>query len=124
MRAYCLVILLCFISLGCWAADQHFSSAENEARYEALLPQIRCMICANQSVADSQSGFAQDVKTWVREAIEEGRSDTEIRSALVARFGESVLYQPMLNTSTFVLWGFPVILVLIVILYWIRGRRS
>lgn len=124
MRKIYTIILLCILAMSAFAEEMKFSSQEQETRYEALLPQIRCMVCANQSVADSQSGFAQDMKAWLHDAIIEGRSDTEIRTALVSRFGESVLYSPMLSSSTYVLWGLPLLLVLAVLVYWYRGTRS
>lgn len=119
---YTIILLFCFAGAAV-AEEQVFASKEQETRYEALLPQIRCMVCANQSVADSQSGFAQDMRSWVHDAIVEGRSDTEIRTALVSRFGESVLYSPMLNSSTYILWGLPIMLVLTVLVFWYRGTR-
>lgn len=124
MRKIYTIILLCTLAMSAFAEEMKFSSQEQETRYEALLPQIRCMVCANQSVADSQSGFAQDMKAWLHDAIIEGRSDTEIRAALVSRFGESVLYSPMLSASTYVLWGLPLLLVLAVLVFWYRGTRS
>lgn len=124
MRLIYTIILLCTLATVAFAEDLTFASQEQETRYEALLPQIRCMICANQSVADSQSGFAQDMKAWLHDAIIDGRSDTDIRTALVSRFGESVLYSPMISSSTYILWGLPLLLVLTVLLFWYRGTRS
>lgn len=124
MRAVCIIILLLCLSGLSIAQDMTFSRPENETRYQALLPQIRCMVCANQSVADSQSGFAQDMKIWVYDQIEAGRSDMEIRSELISRFGDTVLYSPRLKLSTYLLWGAPFLMVLMVLLIWYRGTRS
>lgn len=112
------IMMFCVLS-----ANGYAMSSQDESRYQALTQQIRCMTCANQNVADSQSVFAQNTKLWVREQIEEGRSDTEIRHELITRFGESVIYTPILKSSTFVLWAMPVLLVCMVGIFWFRGRR-
>jgi len=77
------------------------------ARYYALTREIRCPLCLNESIAESKSDVASDLRREVRRMIGEGASDDEIRSALAARYGEFILYDPRLSRSTLALWVGP-----------------
>jgi cytochrome c-type biogenesis protein CcmH len=81
-----------------------------EERAEALFNELRCVVCQNQSIADSEAGVAQDLRAIVRDQIAAGRSDGEILDFLVARYGEFVLLSPPLDWRTILLWGAPFIL--------------
>ena len=83
-----------------------------EQRLIAITQDLRCLVCQNESLAASQAELAQDLRREVRELIRAGRSDDDIRSYLVARYGDFVLYKPPLKPKTWLLWGGPFALLL------------
>ena len=72
-----------------------------------ILKNLRCLICQGQSVADSNSEFAQTIKIVVRDQINDGKSEKEIYDFLIEKYGEWIVYKPQLNKVNFVLWIFP-----------------
>ena len=72
-----------------------------------ILKNLRCLICQGQSVADSNSEFAQTIKIVVRDQINDGKSEKEIYDFLIEKYGEWIVYKPPLNKVNFVLWIFP-----------------
>ncbi|MCK5877658.1 MAG: cytochrome c-type biogenesis protein CcmH [Candidatus Marithrix sp.] len=100
-----------------------FSTHEQEQRYQELIKELRCVVCQNQSVADSNAELAQDVRNLVRNKINLGQTDQQISSFMVERYGDFVLYDPPFNVKTYILWGGPLLFILIAIialLYLIR----
>lgn len=95
-----------------------------QARYRALSQELRCMQCQNQSIADSPVGLAGDLRREVRELLLKGRSDAEIRSHLVARYGDFILFRPQLNARTAWLWAAPGVLLLIGLVVAVRVVRD
>jgi len=83
------------------------------ARAVKLAEKLRCLVCQNQTIADSNAELANDLRGQIREQIAAGRSDDEILSYMVARYGDFVLYQPPFKASTVLLWLGPALLVLI-----------
>lgn len=122
------LILLMILSMGLTAAASAAAPGLNAAqttRYMALLPQLRCMQCQNESLASSQAPWAQDVRQRIRAMIAHGQSDRQIKHYLVARYGEYVLYKPPFQASTWALWVGPfVLLVLGVAVLLLVLRRS
>lgn len=88
---------------------------ELRARYEQLTEQLRCLVCQNQTIADSNAELAQDLREQVREMLRAGRSDEEIAQYMVDRYGDFVLYKPPVRPSTWLLWGGPFILLLLAV---------
>jgi cytochrome c-type biogenesis protein CcmH len=84
-----------------------------ESRITRLANELRCLVCQNQSLAESNADLALDLKNRVREMVIAGRSDNEIRDYMVARYGDFVLYKPPLKASTVFLWGGPFLLLLV-----------
>ena len=84
-----------------------FDDPATDQRYRELIESIRCMKCQNQSIADSPIDVAADLRREVRELIGEGRSDSEIRAYLAARYGDFVNYRPPVKPSTWLLWAGP-----------------
>ena len=80
-----------------------------EARARALSAELRCLVCQNQSIDDSDASLAQDLRRLVRERLSAGDSDPQIRSYLVERYGDFVLLKPPVNPGTYALWGLPVV---------------
>jgi cytochrome c-type biogenesis protein CcmH len=83
-----------------------------EARVKTLSEELRCLVCQNQSLADSNAGLAVDLRNEVREMMRAGKSDAEIREFMVARYGDFVLYNPPMKTATLVLWVGPFVLLI------------
>jgi cytochrome c-type biogenesis protein CcmH len=97
-----------------------------EARARTLSKELRCMVCQNQSIDDSEAPLAHDLRVLVRERLKAGDSDSQVINFLVARYGEFVLLRPPLSWHTAVLWGLPpaVLLVgIIAIVVVVRRRR-
>jgi cytochrome c-type biogenesis protein CcmH len=87
--------------------DEIMSDPAKEARARDLSRELRCMVCQNQSIDDSEAPLARDLRLLVRERIASGDSDTQVIDFLVARYGEFVLLKPRLNPHTWLLWLLP-----------------
>jgi cytochrome c-type biogenesis protein CcmH len=114
MRWLYLVIVLLVPALAV-AAYEASPLAENpkvEARLKALAVELRCLVCQNQTLADSNAPLAEDLRREVREMIVKDMSDKEIIDFLVTRYGDFVLYRPPLKTSTTLLWVGPFLLLI------------
>ncbi|HEY1077347.1 MAG TPA: cytochrome c-type biogenesis protein [Fontimonas sp.] len=83
---------------------------EQTERYQGLVNELRCLVCQNQSIADSNAPLAADLRVKVREQLAAGRSDSEIHDYVTERFGDFVLYRPPLRASTWLLWFGPFVL--------------
>jgi len=98
-----------------------------EARLNKLSKELRCLVCRNESLADSPAGLADDLRREIREQIKAGKSDQEIIAFLQARYGEYILYRPRVTPTTYLLWFGPFVLLLAglaVLFYYIRQRRD
>ena len=87
--------------------DEIMADPVKEARARALSQELRCMVCQNQSIDDSEAPLARDLRLLVRERIAAGDSDAQVIDFLVARYGEFVLLKPRLNSHTWLLWLLP-----------------
>jgi len=108
--------LLILGAIGCLAAasdpTERLPDPAQEARARALFQQIRCVVCQNESIDDSEAEIAQDLRRVVREEVAAGRSDQQIRDDLVGRYGEFVLLKPTFSAANAVLWLTPLLLLL------------
>lgn len=86
------------------------AEASLDERAQRLSAELRCMVCQNQTVADSQAELAMQLKREVRQQLARGASDQQVRDFMVQRYGDFVLYRPPLNDATVWLWGGPVLL--------------
>ncbi len=89
-----------------------FEDPEMQARYETLTNELRCLVCQNQTIADSNAELAQDLRKQTREMLASGASDAEIKQFMTDRYGDFVLYKPPLKATTILLWLAPVLLLL------------
>jgi cytochrome c-type biogenesis protein CcmH len=129
MRIWLIIglFLLAYPVIAIDSNPQPFADAMTEARYKELLKELRCMVCPNQPLSDSEAGLAQDLREEVREMVSQGQSNVEIKTFLVARYGDSVLYNPPVMPKTFLLWFGPAVLLLIaffVLVYFIRRQNK
>ncbi len=107
------------------AAPLEFRDAAEERRFNALVSELRCVMCQNQSLADSNAQIAHDLRREVFDLMRSGRSDEEIRGFLVDRYGEFVLYRPRFGGHTVLLWLAPGLLLLagtVVVVRIVRAR--
>ena len=101
--------------LAAWlltAAAPAPASGADESRAHALFRQIRCVVCQNESIDESDATLASDLRALVRREMAAGRSDSEIKRALTDRYGEFVLLRPRVSAGNALLWGAPFLLVL------------
>ena len=106
-------------------ADEMFADPAKEARARDIGKQLRCLICQNQSIFDSNAGLAKDLRMVVRERIDAGDDDTAVMDYIVARYGDYVLLRPPVKAHTLVLWGAPVLLLALALFAaWRRARRA
>jgi cytochrome c-type biogenesis protein CcmH len=89
------------------AAAQAPKDAALEARLRTLSEELRCLVCQNQTLADSTAPLAEDLRREVRELAQQGKTDAEIKQYLVARYGDFVLYKPPVKPTTWILWFGP-----------------
>jgi cytochrome c-type biogenesis protein CcmH len=111
-----------------WAVqpDEMLSNPVLEARARALSKELRCMVCQNESIDDSEAPLAHDLRVLVRERLKAGDTDQQVLDFLVARYGEFVLLKPPLSWHTVALWGLPPAVLLVgavVIIADLRRRR-
>lgn len=130
MKKFALVLFLFFVSVSHGSAvqpDEILSDPALEARARALSYQLRCMVCQNQSIDDSDAPLARDLRVLVRERLKAGDSDTQVREFLVARYGEFVLLEPRKNWRTALLWLAPLLVLLaggLILLRFFAGLRA
>jgi len=104
--------------------DEMLKDPALEARARALSQELRCMVCQNQSIDDSDAPLARDVRLLVRERLSAGDSDAQVIDFLVARYGEFVLLRPRMSLHTVLLWGAPfAVLVIGGFAFFLAGRR-
>lgn len=112
-RAALGLLLAVLVSSSVWAIDAlSFSSTEQEQRFQALTQELRCLVCQNQNLADSDAELARDLRLEVYEMLVAGKSNAEIKGFLVDRYGEFVLYQPPVRGGTLALWFGPIALLI------------
>lgn len=128
------------ILLGAWllaasaiAIDtgQAFTDPEMQERYERLTRELRCLVCQNETIADSNAMLAADLRREVRELLVNGATDADVRAFMTERYGDFVLYRPPVAPRTWLLWAAPALLLLgaigiaaIVILRRVRAARA
>jgi len=128
LRPLALLLLAC---LAAPAASKEAAPAAAdpvlEKRVMALAEELRCLVCQNQTLADSNAPLAEDLRNQVREKMRQGKSDAEVVEFLVERYGDFVLYRPPLKATTVLLWFGPMLLLavgFVVLLRRVRRRRQ
>jgi len=123
-----LATLMLFLCTLAAAADPLiFTDSEQEARYLHLTTELRCLVCQNQNLADSDAPLAQDLRKEIHQMLQAGRSDDEIKTFMIDRYGDFVLYRPPLQVNTLALWLMPAVLFLaggLVIFIIVRKRAG
>ncbi len=129
-RLLSLALLACLVAVGgrAFAIDTEaaFDDPVLQHRYESLNRELRCLVCQNQTIADSNATLAHDLRREVRDMIAAGKTDDEIREFMIERYGDFVLYRPRMTAQTFLLWAAPVLLLLVggLVLFRVVRRRA
>ena len=122
------IILLLTVSSTSYAVDYHqLSDPEQQKNYETLISELRCLVCQNQTIADSNAELAADLRRQVYEMLQQGKTKQEIADFMTARYGDFVLYNPPFKAKTGILWLAPVVFLLIgliVVFLFVRRKKS
>ena len=100
------LFLFLLLSLNIYASDA-------DSQYKELIEELRCMVCQNQNLAESEAPLAVDMKQKIREMLESGKSKTEIKQFLSDRYSSYILYEPPINKQNLILWIAPFIFIII-----------
>lgn len=107
-------LLILFLSVAVFAQEPLiFENEQQQARFDELTQELRCLVCQNQNLADSDAPLAHDLRREVHEMMLSGQSNEQIKQFLVERYGDFVLYRPPVQENTYVLWLAPLILLLV-----------
>jgi len=104
--------------------ERDFADPVLQARYEGITKELRCLVCQNETIADSNASLAVDLRREVHEMIAEGKTDQEIKDFMLARYGDFVLYKPRMTGKTLVLWAAPAAMLLFGLFAAIRFIRK
>ncbi|MEQ1591270.1 MAG: cytochrome c-type biogenesis protein [Thiobacillaceae bacterium] len=129
LRKFVFSLLLAATLAPAYAKEAALVAADPvaEARLMKLSSELRCLVCQNQTIADSNAELAVDLRNEIREKIQAGMSDAAIKDFMVARYGDFVLYRPPVKGTTLVLWIGPFLLLAvggIVLIFNLRRRRQ
>lgn len=124
-----LFCLLSWFSLPLWAVVEYhdFKQVEQEQAYQTLIHELRCLVCQNQTIADSNADLAKDLRRQVYEMLQQGQTEDNIIQFMQQRYGDFVLYKPQFNLKTSLLWLGPALFFLIglvIVLYVIKQRNK
>jgi len=127
--AFLAALLLAGLQLSAMAVEpgEMLSDPALEARAREISRDIRCLVCQNQSIDDSQAELAHDLRVLIRERLQAGDTDAQVRDFLVARYGDFVLLEPPLKPKTYFLWFGPAAILLVALLsiaIYFRRRRN
>ncbi|MBZ9792810.1 cytochrome c-type biogenesis protein CcmH [Rhizobium sp. 3T7] len=113
IRHFLLVLAVVLSSAPAFAVnpDEVLADPKLEARARAISAELRCMVCQNQSIDDSNAELAKDLRLLVRERLTDGDTDEQVMNYIVSRYGEFVLLKPRFEMKTILLWGAPILLV-------------
>ena len=126
MKNLTLIASLLFFQVGATATDTplSFPDPNLQNRYLHLLEELRCLVCQNQSLADSHADLAQDLRNEVYRILDEGKSNEAVIQFMVERYGDFVLYRPPVKPTTWLLWAAPFFLTItaVTVVYFRRRR--
>ena len=114
------IIILSYI----FFAFKTFAVGNVDERVKNLTLELRCMTCQNQSIYDSDAEFSNDIKKIVRDKFSEGKTEKEIKQFLADRYGEYILFKPLLNYKNWFLWAFPFVLLVLSVFFFMNKMRK
>ncbi len=128
MKCFYSLCFLCFTATALAAVEyRQFDTPEQESAYQNLISELRCLVCQNQTIADSNADLAKDLRRQVYEMLHQGKNQQEIVDFMTQRYGDFVMYRPPLKTKTLILWAGPFVFVaigLIVLLVISRRKKA
>lgn len=101
-----------------------FENKEQEQVYQSLIEDLRCLVCQNQNIAESNAELAKDMRRKTHEMVTQGKTEKEISEFMVTRYGDFVLYRPPFEPMTWLLWFGPLIIFLIGLIFVVRFMKS
>ena len=110
--SFCIVLLF---ACSVWSAVEYrdFKQPEQEQAYQSLITELRCLVCQNQTIADSNADLAKDLRRQVYEMLQQGQSKQQIVDFMTQRYGDFVLYKPAFKLKTGLLWLGPLLFLLV-----------
>ncbi len=123
MKSQCYFNLILYF-LFFFISDSALSSENLNNKIKELTLELRCMTCQNQSVYDSDSEFANDIKNIVKEKFSEGLNEKEIKMFLTERYGEYILFKPYFNLKNMLLWIFPFLILLVSLGFFAKSLKK
>lgn len=124
MRRLLAIVAAAFCLAAASDPAERLADPAKEARARELFREVRCLVCQNESIDDSNAELAADLRRVVREEVKAGRTDEEIRRYLVDRYGEFVLLKPAFSWGNAALWGAPVLVVVAGVALLMRNLRN
>ncbi len=119
MKRVVIMVLLLMQSIGFANTLYPLDTPQKDAQFMHLLRELRCLVCQNQDLADSNAGLARDLRDEVYQLVKEGNSDDEIVHYLTARYGDFILFKPPVKLVTAMLWFGPVLFMLLgMLIFW------
>ena len=112
-RLAVILVALYAISLPAQDTQPPLETVEQQSLYSKLLEEVRCMVCQNQNLKDSNAPLAKDMRRELRRMVDEGASEADVKQFLLDRYGDYVLYRPRLAPNTLVLWAGPGVLLIV-----------
>lgn len=122
------LIILLVLSCPLLAAEDYyaFKTSEQQQRFQSLTTELRCLVCQNQNLSESNAPLANDLRSKIYEQIQQGQTDQQIVDYLVSRYGNFILYRPPFKAATIALWFGPFLLLfmgMIYLIYYIHQKR-
>src|SRR6266536_3440196 len=120
-------ISICFAAVSIAKDAQPNEDPQIEQRMKNLTEQLRCLVCQNETLADSRADLAEDLRKQIREQMKAGKSDQEIIAFLTQRYGDFILYKPPVKSTTYLLWFGPFVLLIlgtVVLFRFLKRRRE
>ena len=116
---YLITIIFLFLTSNSLISADERPTTDQQEMYQSIIQEVRCLVCQNQSIAESNADLAKDLRAQILEQVITGKTKYEIKNYLLNRYGDFVLYQPVFSQKTLLLWISPIIL-LILIVGWYR----
>ena len=121
---YVILLLLSFNVFASSVEIYTFDNVEQEKTYHSLIEDLRCLVCQNQNIAESNAELAKDMRRKTHEMVVQGQSEKEISAFMVARYGDFVLYRPPFEPMTWLLWFGPIIVFSVGLIFVVRYMKS
>ena len=126
VKVFLVILSLMFSTLSFAIDDHQLPNPEQQKAYELITSELRCLVCQNQTIADSNAELAGDLRRQVFEMLQQGKSKDEIVQFMTDRYGDFVLYNPLLKTKTALLWLGPIAFLMagFIMVFWVIRRKK